>query len=66
MAVKLSLPGDYLSHDVLAAAHANAGEFENAINAQEQAIKAAPPDALPPMRARLALYQHRRPYRVGR
>jgi tetratricopeptide (TPR) repeat protein len=65
-AVKLSAPDDYLTLDVLAAAHANAGEFDKAIAVEEQAINAAPADAVPSMRARLNLYEHRRPYRVGR
>jgi hypothetical protein len=51
--------------EVLAAAHANAGEFDEAIAVQQHAISAATSEAAPRMRARLNLYEQRQPYRAG-
>ncbi|MCI0333501.1 MAG: tetratricopeptide repeat protein [Planctomycetes bacterium] len=64
-AVKLSPPGDFLALDVIAAAHANAGDFDSAVQAEQQAIQSAPPAAAEPLQARLRLYQQRQPYRTG-
>jgi len=66
MAVKLASPEDYSALDVLAAAHANAGEFDKAIAVQQGAINAAPREAVAPMQARLHRYQQGRPYRTAR
>jgi tetratricopeptide (TPR) repeat protein len=65
-AVQAAPSNDYLALDVLAAAHANAGEFDKAIDAQLRAMQAAPAEAVTPMRARLELYENRKPYRAGR
>ncbi|HSH39078.1 MAG TPA: tetratricopeptide repeat protein [Chthoniobacterales bacterium] len=49
--------------DTLAAAHAEAGDFERAVERQQQAIKIAPwPDRMR-MHERLRLFQQRAPYR---
>jgi tetratricopeptide (TPR) repeat protein len=64
-AIKLSPQGDYLTLDALAAAHANASEFDKAVAIQQQAISAAPADAARAMQARLELYQQRQPFRAS-
>jgi tetratricopeptide (TPR) repeat protein len=64
-AVQLTSPDDYLSLEVLAVAHANAGEFDKAIAVQEQALSAAPTDASQSMRARLNLFHQHKPFRCG-
>ncbi|MEX0641617.1 MAG: tetratricopeptide repeat protein [Pirellulales bacterium] len=61
----LAPPGDSFVLDTAAAAHANAGQFEDAIRMQEQAIAAAPPDLVEQMQQRLALYQQGEPFRSG-
>jgi tetratricopeptide (TPR) repeat protein len=62
-AAKLSTPDDYLALDVLAAAQANAGQFDEAVAAQQQAISAAPAEFAKAMRRRLSLYEQRQPFR---
>lgn len=54
---------DFRYLDTLAAAYANAGEFDKAIENEEKAIKLAPEDVVERYQARLALYQENRPYR---
>lgn len=55
---------DYI--DTLAAAYAEAGDFEKAIKFEEKAIrKARKSDGVKSAQARLALYQQHRPYRVA-
>jgi serine/threonine-protein kinase len=49
--------------DTLAAAHAEAGRFEDAIRWQEKAIKLVTPDQRPEYETRLALYRAEKPYR---
>lgn len=66
LAASLSSPDDYLALDVLAAAHANAGDFNRAVNFEHQALQRAPQAAAPPMQARLHLYQQHQPYRTTR
>jgi tetratricopeptide (TPR) repeat protein len=48
----------------LAAAHAELGQFDEAVEWQEKAIAAAPPGAKEPYRERLKKYQDRKPYRL--
>ena len=62
-AVKLS--DDWRSHDTLAAAYAEAGQFEDAIKEEEVAIEAAKAAGQPTtgVTARLALYRSNEPYR---
>lgn len=62
-ALALAPPDDSFVLDAAAAAHANAGEFDKAIEFQQQALATAPPDILQSMRERLALYQQRKPFR---
>lgn len=64
-AAKLSVPGDPFVLDALAAAHANAGQFDRAVRYQQEAIANVPGNFAEPFSARLALYQQRRPYRNG-
>ncbi len=63
-AADLAAPGEYLVLDTLAAAHAAAGQFDEAVRVQQQAIAAAPTDFAKPLRHRLSLYQAGRPYRA--
>jgi tetratricopeptide (TPR) repeat protein len=62
-AADLSAPGDYLVQEALAAAHAAAGEFDEARRIQQRAIADTPPEFAAPLRQRLALYEARQPYR---
>ena len=62
-AMQLAPQGDCFVLDALAAAHANAGHFDEAVQCQQQAIAAAPPDVVAPLHERLALYQQGQPYR---
>jgi tetratricopeptide (TPR) repeat protein len=62
-AAELSAAGDYLVLDTLAAAHAGAGQFDEAVRNAEQAIAAAPPEFGKQLRQRLALYQAGQPFR---
>jgi tetratricopeptide (TPR) repeat protein len=50
--------------DTLAAALANAGRFDEAIGAMQQAIEIAPQDALPAYQARQKLYESGQPFRT--
>ena len=56
--------GDDFRHclEALAAAHANAGDFDQAVAYQSKVLEMAPPDAEGAAR-RLELYRNRRPYR---
>jgi tetratricopeptide (TPR) repeat protein len=68
----------YSHYDVLAMAHAEAGQFDEAVKAQEKAISLLPPPAnpddmglsnlrgalKPQYEARLKLYQEKKPYRT--
>jgi tetratricopeptide (TPR) repeat protein len=64
-AANLAPPGDCFVLDALAAAHANAGHFDQAVRYQKEAVSAAPTDFQPSFADRLALYQRRRPFRNG-
>ena len=63
-ALALDGNGDYAYLDTLAAALANAGEFEDAKSAQEKAIQIAPDAATTELRARLTLYRSGQPFRT--
>lgn len=52
---------DYL--DTLAAAAAEAGQFDRAVAVIRQSLASAPPEQQEELQERLALYQQRRPYR---
>jgi tetratricopeptide (TPR) repeat protein len=62
-AAKLSQPGNCFVLDALAAAHANAGDFEAAIHYQKLAMANSPKSFEPQFSSRLALYEQQRPYR---
>ena len=47
----------------LAAAHAELGEFDQAVEWQTKAVAAAPKTLSDQYRERLKLYQHKKPYR---
>ena len=64
-AAQLAAPGDPFVLDSLAAAHANAGQFDRAVRYQQEAIVNVPGDFAGPFQERLALYQQRRPFRNG-
>jgi tetratricopeptide (TPR) repeat protein len=49
--------------DLLAAAYAEAGRFDEAVQTAERAKRTAPPDAVDDIEARLRLYRERRAYR---
>ncbi|MFN0016713.1 MAG: tetratricopeptide repeat protein [Pirellulaceae bacterium] len=63
-ALALDGNGDYAYLDTLAAALANAGEFEDAKTTQEKALQIAPDAATTELRERLTLYRSGRPYRT--
>lgn len=52
--------------DTLAAAYAEAGQFEEAVRVQTHAIQLAPPQAAGDMQKRLDLYRVGKPFRVGK
>ena len=54
----------YASIDTLAAAHAEAGNFDEAVRWQKKALDLAPAASKKEMAQRLALYQSHKPYRV--
>ncbi|MEZ6069071.1 MAG: tetratricopeptide repeat protein [Pirellulales bacterium] len=56
---------DYRYLDTLAAAHANAGRFDDAVKVQYEVIQLVPEDQADRFKERLALYQAGQPYRLG-
>lgn len=62
-ALALAPDGDSFVLDAAAAAHANAGQFEKAIELQQQAVASAPAEIDEPMHQRLALYKQGQPFR---
>jgi tetratricopeptide (TPR) repeat protein len=58
-------PRDSVVLDAAAAAHANANQFDKAIELQQQAIDSAPPELVEQLRQRLVLYQQGQPFRSG-
>jgi tetratricopeptide (TPR) repeat protein len=62
-AAQLALQVDYFVLDTLAAAHANAEQFDEAVRIVQEAIAVAPPDVVVPLEERLALYRRREPFR---
>jgi hypothetical protein len=53
----------YQTLDVLAAAHAEAGEYESAVKRQKQAVAQAPGEAKTSLESRLEQYNNRQPHR---
>jgi len=64
-AIELDGRTDFKCLDTLAAAYANAGDFDRAKQTIAAAIKIAPRDHVDLMRRRLELYQQNQPYREG-
>ncbi len=62
-ALQLAGPAGALWHDILAAAHAEAGNFAEAIRCQQQCLADAPRPPQAEMQARLELYQAGQAYR---
>ena len=62
-AIELDGDNDYRTLDVLAAAQANLGQFENAQATLQKAIRLAPQEAQAALQARLRLYASKQPYR---
>ena len=54
---------DYGSIDTLAAAHAEAGNFDEAVRWQKKALELAAPKSKKKCCSRLALYESHQPYR---
>ncbi|MDG2207834.1 MAG: tetratricopeptide repeat protein [Pirellulales bacterium] len=54
---------NYFVLDTLAAAHAELGQFDEAIELQQKAVGKAPPQATSPLQSRLQLYRSKQPYR---
>jgi tetratricopeptide (TPR) repeat protein len=61
-AAQLSPPDDSFVLEALAAAHASAGEFDEAVRVQQQAVAAASSHFAEPLRQRLALYRQGQPF----
>lgn len=55
---------DWICLDTLAAAHAEAGDFESAVQIAGEALRLAPPRMQEPIRGRIACYRSRRPHRL--
>ena len=64
-AVKLAPADDCFLLDALAAAQANAGNYNEAVRVLDRAVVLAPIDFAPQLRERLDLYRQNRPYRSG-
>jgi tetratricopeptide (TPR) repeat protein len=65
--IVIQLGGDKeaISFDTLAAAQANAGDFEAAMNSARRAIELAPADEKDAYKARFVMYQQAKPYRIA-
>ncbi len=64
-AIELDGDKDYRYLDTLAAAHANAGDFDKAKSIANKAVSSAPQKEMANVRQRLELYQSDRAYREG-
>jgi tetratricopeptide (TPR) repeat protein len=64
-AIELDGDKDYRYLDTLAAAHANAGDFDQAKSVANRAVNATPQKEMANVRQRLELYQSGRAYREG-
>ena len=62
-AVDLSRGKDASMLDALAAAYAEAGRFPEAVETAQRALALAPKPLIPALKARLAMYQRREPFR---
>lgn len=64
-AMKIAAAGDPFMLDTLAAAYASAGQFDQAVRLQEEAISNVPESFAQPFNSRLALYRAKQPFRNG-
>lgn len=64
-AIELGGTNDALNLDTLAAAQANAGDFEAAMNSVRKAIDLTPEDERGPYHDRLLMYERAKPYRIA-
>ena len=64
-AVELQEEPDFRYLDTLAAAYANAGQFERALETLAEALQAAPENEQEALQRRQQLYQRQQPYRQG-
>lgn len=65
LAIEYGGEKDAISYDSLAAAEASAGNYSAAMQSIRKAIELAPADERSTYNARLALYQHAKPYRIA-
>jgi tetratricopeptide (TPR) repeat protein len=65
LAIELSAQKDAVSFDSLAAAQANAGNFDAAMKSIHKAIELAPADERDSYKDRLVMYQQAKPYRIA-
>jgi tetratricopeptide (TPR) repeat protein len=63
--IELSGDNDAVSLDTLAAAQANAGDFEAAMNSARRAIELAPAEERDAYKNRFVMYQQAKPYRIS-
>jgi tetratricopeptide (TPR) repeat protein len=63
-ALDLAFGDRHLCLDTLAAAHANAGDFDRAVTVAQQAVEAAPRGVQSFYQTRLKMYQQRQPFRT--
>jgi tetratricopeptide (TPR) repeat protein len=63
--IELGGDNDAVSFDTLAAAQANAGDFEAAMNSARRAIELAPAEERDAYKDRFVMYQQAKPYRIS-
>ena len=63
--VQLTRRKDARALEALAAAQAEVGDFDAAIEAQREALELTPAEARGPLRSRLGLFEAETPYRLG-
>ena len=63
--IELGGEQDAVNYDTLAAAQANAGDFDAAMDSLRHAIELAPSDERDAYKGRLVLYQQAKPYRIA-
>ena len=63
--IELGGDSDAVSFDTLAAAQANAGDYEAAMNSSRRAIELAPPQERDAYKQRFVMYQQAKPYRIS-
>ncbi len=63
--IELGGDNDAVNFDTLAAAQANAGDFDGAMDSLQQAIELAPMEEREAYKERLVMYQQAKPYRIS-